>query len=153
MTSRFALVSVTALFVFSGPISAQDLVFQPVNPSFGGNALNSSHLLSVANAQKNATARDVVTSSSGSSSFSSSSSSSLSQAELFARQLQSRLLSALSSEVVDAIFGDDPQQSGEVVFGTTTISFERGVDAIDLVLTDTVEGTVTEISVPQLVVN
>jgi curli production assembly/transport component CsgF len=55
--------------------------------------------------------------------------------------------------VVEAIFGDDPQESGKVVFGTTEITFDRGVDSIDLTLTDTVEGTVTEISVPQLVVN
>lgn len=67
--------------------------------------------------------------------------------------MQSRLLSSLSSEVVDAIFGDNPQDSGTVVFGTTEISFDRGVDSIELVLTDTVDGTVTEISVPQLVVN
>lgn len=130
---------------------AQDLVYQPVNPTFGGSPLNSGHLLSIANAQRNATASDYVApSSSGSTS---SSSAGLSQAELFARQLQSRLLSSLSSEVVDAIFGDNPQDSGTVVFGTTEISFDRGVDSIELVLTDTVDGTVTEISVPQLVVN
>lgn len=150
MAVRITLVLGVALWV--GPIEGmtQDLVYQPVNPSFGGSPLNSGHLLSIANAQRNATASDYVAPSTSSSS---SSTSGLSQAELFARQLQSRLLSSLSSEVVDAIFGDNPQDSGTVVFGTTEISFDRGVDSIELVLTDTVDGTVTEISVPQLVVN
>ncbi|SCM68083.1 curli assembly protein CsgF [Donghicola eburneus] len=151
MADRITLVLVTALSFAAGHAASQDLVYQPVNPSFGGSPLNSGHLLSIANAQRNATASDYEAPRS-SSSFSSASTG-LSQAELFARQLQSRLLSSLSSEVVEAIFGDDPQESGKVVFGTTEITFDRGVDSIDLTLTDTVEGTVTEISVPQLVVN
>ncbi|MDP5335563.1 MAG: curli assembly protein CsgF, partial [Paracoccaceae bacterium] len=40
---------------------AQDLVYTPINPSFGGSPLNSSHLLSIANAQRTATARDAET--------------------------------------------------------------------------------------------
>jgi curli production assembly/transport component CsgF len=151
MADRITLVLVTALSLAAGHAASQDLVYQPVNPSFGGSPLNSGHLLSIANAQRNATASDYEAPRS-SSSFNSASTG-LSQAELFARQLQSRLLSSLSSEVVEAIFGDDPQESGKVVFGTTEITFDRGVDSIDLTLTDTVEGTVTEISVPQLVVN
>lgn len=150
MAVRITLVLGVALWVAPIEGMTQDLVYQPVNPSFGGSPLNSGHLLSIANAQRNATASDYVAPSTSSSS---SSTSGLSQAELFARQLQSRLLSSLSSEVVDAIFGDNPQDSGTVVFGTTEISFDRGVDSIKLVLTDTVDGTVTEISVPQLVVN
>ena len=63
---------------------AQDIVYQPVNPSFGGNPFNSNHLLGVANAQNDFT--------------NPASSSSSSQADIFARQLQSRLLSALSSD-------------------------------------------------------
>ncbi len=151
MAVRITFLLGMALLAAPKEALAQDLVYQPVNPSFGGSPLNSGHLLSIANAQRNATASDYVAPSSSSSSGSSSAG--LSQAELFARQLQSRLLSSLSSEVVDAIFGDNPQDSGTVVFGTTEISFDRGVDSIELVLTDTVDGTVTEISVPQLVVN
>ena len=71
--------------------NAQDMVYQPNDPTFGGNPFNSAHLLGIANAQN--TYKDP---NSGSSS---------SQADIFARQLQSRLLSALSSQIVDAIFG------------------------------------------------
>ena len=33
------------------PASAQDITYQPVDPTFGGNPFNSAHLLGVANAQ------------------------------------------------------------------------------------------------------
>ena len=33
------------------PAMAQDMVYQPVDPSFGGNPFNSAHLLGIANAQ------------------------------------------------------------------------------------------------------
>ena len=33
------------------PASAQDLSYEPIDPSFGGNPFNSAHLLGVANAQ------------------------------------------------------------------------------------------------------
>lgn len=35
---------ITVVFAVAGPASAGDLVYQPINPSFGGNPLNSSHL-------------------------------------------------------------------------------------------------------------
>jgi curli production assembly/transport component CsgF len=39
------------LSVFSTPVTAQQFSYTPINPSFGGNPLNSSHLLGTANAQ------------------------------------------------------------------------------------------------------
>ncbi|MGR5148240.1 curli assembly protein CsgF [Photobacterium alginatilyticum] len=45
--SKLALVCLIAL---SAKVSATELVYTPTNPSFGGNPLNSAHLLGVANA-------------------------------------------------------------------------------------------------------
>lgn len=117
--------------------NAQDMVYQPNDPTFGGNPFNSAHLLGIANAQN--TYKDP---NSGSSS---------SQADIFARQLQSRLLSALSSQIVDAIFGDDPQQSGTISFGGQTITFDRGLTEVTLNITDDDTGEVTTIIVPTFV--
>lgn len=132
-------------------VMAQDLVYTPINPSFGGSPLNSSHLLSTANAQRTATARDaddddVV----GGAAIDTPGSS---NADLFVRQLEGRLLSALASQVTDAIFGENPQEGGLVTFGTTTVEFQRTLDSIRLVIIDSLDGTVTEIVVPQLVTN
>ncbi|WP_338241650.1 curli assembly protein CsgF [Aurantiacibacter hainanensis] len=116
------------------PALAQDMVYEPIDPSFGGNPFNSAHLLGVANAQndyKDPNARN-----------------SNSQADIFARQLQSRLLSALSSQIVDAIFGDNPQERGTISFGGQTIDFVRGLTEITLTITDDETGEVTEIVIP-----
>jgi curli production assembly/transport component CsgF len=115
--------------------SAQELVYTPVNPSFGGNPFNSAHLLGVANAQDDTEPPQ-------------SASSSDPQADLFIRQLQSRLLSGLASEVANAIFGDNPQDYGRVVFGDQTVEFQRGLDSITLTIFDATTGTTTEIVVP-----
>ena len=114
---------------------AQDLVYEPVNPSFGGNPFNSSHLLAIATAQDdNEPPADEVDETT--------------QAEIFLRQLESRLLSGLAREVTEAIFGDDPQDSGVVQFGDQRIEFERGLDQIVITVFDATTGQTTEIILP-----
>lgn len=134
-------------FIGVSPSFGAELVYRPVNPSFGGNPLNSSHLLSTASAQRTATARD-ANRSNGSSGTEQSASNS--EADLFIRQLEGRLLSALAGQVTEAIFGDSPAESGHVTFGTTQVTFERTLESITLVIIDSLDGTVTEIIVPQL---
>jgi curli production assembly/transport component CsgF len=151
MMKKNVLAALGAIMLAAGahvsPASAGDLVFTPVNPSFGGNPLNSSHLLGLANAQRTATARERSTSGGGAGDPGTPPGST--DADLFVRQLQGRLLSALASQVTEAIFGAQPQESGNVRFGDTTVSFERTLDSIRLVIQDST-GT-TEIVVPQLV--
>ena len=116
---------------------AQDLTYQPIDPSFGGNPFNSSHLLGVAGAQNDfkdpASARTST------------------EADIFARQLQSRLLSALSSQIVDAIFGENPQERGTISFGGQTIDFVRSLDEVTLNITNNETGEVTKIVIPTFV--
>jgi curli production assembly/transport component CsgF len=117
--------------------SAQELVYTPVNPSFGGDSFNSAHLLGIANAQNDYTDPDKETTGN-------------SQVDQFLRQLQSRLLSSLAAQVNDAIFGENPQESGTITFGDQTITFVRLVDSVSLTITDAATGAVTEISIPLL---
>ncbi len=116
---------------------AQDIVYQPVNPSFGGNPFNSNHLLGVANAQNDFT--NPATSNSNS------------QADIFARQLQSRLLSALSSQIVTAIFGENPQESGTISFGGQTVRFIRSLTEVTITIINDDTGEETVIVVPTFV--
>ncbi len=138
--------------LFCSPAAAKDLTFKFINPSFGGNAGNSGHLLSIASAQRSATASDAdqgqgILPGDGTGTDTGRDS----RADLFVRQLEGRLLSALSSEVTQAIFGSDPQDSGTVEFGDTTITFDRTPEAITLNIIDALDGTSTTITVPQLV--
>lgn len=119
------------------PAAAQDLVYQPIDPTFGGNPFNSAHLLGIANAQNDY--RDPTATTNNS------------QADIFARQLQSRLLSALSSQIVDAIFGENPQESGTISFGGQTIDFVRGLTEVTLTITDDDTGEITKIVIPTFI--
>lgn len=123
-----------AVALAPSPARAQDIVYEPINPSFGGNPFNSAHLLGIAGAQNKTKDPSAVSSNS--------------QADIFARQLQSRLLSALSSQIVDAIFGENPQERGTISFGGQTIQFVRGLENVTLTITDDATGEVTTIIVP-----
>jgi curli production assembly/transport component CsgF len=131
--------------------SAGDLVYTPINPSFGGSPLNSSHLLATANAQREATASDFEEPQTNDPAIGGTGTTTNSDADLFVRQLQGRLLSALAGQVTDAIFGENPQDSGTVQFGDTTVTFERSLGTIRLRIDNAADGTVTEIVVPQLI--
>lgn len=127
-------IAAAAAALMPGAAQAQDMVYEPINPSFGGNPFNSAHLLGIAGAQNKT--KDPATATTNS------------QADIFARQLQSRLLSALSSQIVDAIFGENPQESGTITFGGQTIKFERGLESVTLTITDDATGEITTIVVP-----
>ncbi|WP_201288940.1 curli assembly protein CsgF [Profundibacterium mesophilum] len=144
-----------ALGVFiATPGASGDLVYTPTNPSFGGSGLNSGHLLAIANAQRNATARDVVVETDDEPTVVEADEEPTdARAELFLNQLQGRLFSALSAQVTEAIFGENQQNAGTVTFGDTEVSFERTSEAIRLVINDFAANTQTEIVVPQLVIN
>lgn len=118
---------------FATAASAQQQVYTPINPSFGGNPFNSSHLLGIANAQNN---------------FKDPNAPSNSQSDVFARQLQSRLLAALSNNIVNAIFGPNAQDNGTIDFGGQTISWTRELDQVIVTITDDTSGQSTTINVP-----
>jgi curli production assembly/transport component CsgF len=132
--------------------SARDLVYTPINPSFGGNPLNTTHLFAEANAQTEATAPTPQTAPLNSGGLGTTNTAQQ-NFDLFVSQLQGRLLSALATQVTDAIFGPNPQNNGTITFGDQRISFSRSLSSIDLTLTDLSTGQTTNISVPQLVMN
>ena len=121
----------------AGAAAAQDLTYKPINPTFGGNPFNSSHLLGIANAQNDYRDPQSTTGSS--------------QGDIFARQLQSRLLSAVSSQLVDAIFGENPQERGTFSLGGQTINFVRDLENVTITITDDATGEITTIIVPLFV--
>ncbi|MFT3995993.1 MAG: curli assembly protein CsgF [Asticcacaulis sp.] len=123
--------AVCALPVAAG---AQDLTYQPVNPTFGGNPFNSSHLLGIANAQNDYKDPKASTTTS--------------QGDLFARQLESRLLSAFSAQLTEAIFGANAQESGTFTLGSQTVSFYRDLENVNITIVNNETGEITKITVP-----
>jgi curli production assembly/transport component CsgF len=131
---RLASCMWVAMAVSAVPSAAQDVRYQPVNPSFGGNPLNSSHLQGVASAQNKFKDPDQLAAQD--------------PAQQFLKALQSRIYSSVASKVTDALFGKNPVDTGQVVFGSQTVDFFRDVNGITLTVTDTLTGAVTNIAVP-----
>lgn len=135
--SAIIAASTVACVLAAEPAASQELVFGFKNPSFGGNPFYSDHLMATATAQRpERRSEDGATE--------------LTEGEQFARQIQSRLLSALSSSLVEAITGSAPGTTGEFVVGDQTIFFERSLTTIRLVITNNATGETTEIIVPVL---
>jgi curli production assembly/transport component CsgF len=128
----FSVALSAAILGASAAASADELTYTPINPSFGGNPFNSSHLLGTANAQNDYTAP----------------SNRETQSEQFIRMLQSRLLTSLAAQVSDAILGDNAQPTGEIIYGTQTVRWETLLDSIRLTIIDTSTGAETEIVIP-----
>ncbi|WP_093187076.1 curli assembly protein CsgF [Pseudovibrio sp. Tun.PSC04-5.I4] len=148
MRLKFALGLTLGCALSVGSAYSQQLVYQPVNPSFGGYANNTTHLFATANAQKTATISGNKGYGTGSGDGTDGSGNSL--ADLFVRQLQNRLIYSLADQVSKAIFGEDPKDSGTVSFGDQKVTFVRGDGSIQLQIIDESTGAVTDITVPIL---
>lgn len=125
-----------AMLSFSGGVHAQDIKFNFVNPSFGGNPFNSGHLLGLAEIQNTYEAPRP------------SSATGNTQSDLFVRQLQSRLLSSLSSGLAASITGAEVGDARTVTLGDQEIFYERTLDSITVVITDLISGGSTTIALP-----
>lgn len=127
-----------AIIVLLGlqPAGAGSLLYTPVNPAFGGHPLNGPHLLNQAQVQNQFNKAPTVPGLQQ-----------LSASELFARQLQSQLLSSFANKITEAIFGPNAQTSGTFSFGATSITFVRLPDnTIQITINDGT--TTTTIVVP-----
>ncbi len=125
----------TAFYLFlSSSAGASELVYTPINPTFGGNPLNSSQLLAVAGAQKPNAPTTTATQQSAS--------------QQFLQMLQSQLYASLATSVSNAITGQNAQQSGKIQLGTTQVSWYNSLDGKHITMTDTSTGQVTQITIP-----
>ncbi len=117
-----APIMLAAGLLTAAPAQAGSLVYQPVNPSFGGSPLNGSWLQAEATAQNDASRRAQRLQQIQSAI---SSSSTQSPGQIFAQQLQSQIYSSLANQITQAIFGENAQQSGSYSFGGSQVTFQR----------------------------
>ena len=130
---RILLVTLSVVAATAGSVNAQQLVYTPINPQFGGNPGNTTILETDANAQNQYSASHTQASQT--------------QAQLFASQLQSILLSDLADAVAKSIFGTNAQQSGKFSFGGETVTFQKDLNNTTVVITDAT-GAQTTITLP-----
>ena len=133
----FALAGVMVAAT-GAPACAGTLVYTPTNPSFGGNPLNGSTLLGLAQAEN----QHLPSSGSGGSSGSSA----LTPGQVFAQQLTSQLYASLANKITTAIFGQNAAQSGTFSFEGTTITYSNDGTNIHISIND--GQTTTTVTVP-----
>ena len=135
MKKHIFLACFLGLLLISGGLKASELVYEPINPSFGGNPLNSNWMVYQADSQNKfkgpTTTRDPL--------------------DDFEDSLNRRILSMLASEIVKDAFGGygEDLQGGHYQFGDYDIDIATtDGDGITVNIFDNSTGNSTTITVP-----
>ncbi len=138
----------TAAILVAGGITAaaaQDLLYTPQNPAFGGNTFNYQWLLSGAQAQNGLTDPDAQARNNARSSASSRRTS----LDDFTESLNRQLLNSITRQIFDSQLNNRNGLSpGNYSLGNFEVNVVEGADGLVLTITDIVNGGVTEITVP-----
>lgn len=137
MKTLFTILMIVSFFV-AGKTYAQDFVYQPKNPAFGGNPYNYSWLMSSAQAQN-----DIKESTS-----SSSNPYNTDPLKDFSESLNRQILSQLSRQIVSRQFGEDALAAGTYVLGDYQIEVGDQADGLNITILDNKTGSQTTVSVP-----
>lgn len=133
MVRSLSALALCAGMAAAAPASAQDLQYTPINPSFGGSPFNSSHLLDLANIQRqDFRPRPTVT-----------------PTDEFFNRLERSVLAEASRRITQRLFGESQEDAGAFEIGNTAVSYEALDDgSVRVVLTDTLADVTTEIVIP-----
>ncbi|KAA1246707.1 curli production assembly/transport component CsgF [Aquimarina sp. RZ0] len=129
------ITAILALFAYSGG-TAQDLVYRPKNPAFGGDTFNYQWLLSSAEAQNTFT-EDT-----------SSDRNQRSDLDRFTEGLNNQLLSQISRTLFNEQFGQDGLTEGTFSFGTLFIEIFPSGEGLVINILDTNTGDQSQVIIP-----
>lgn len=115
---------------------AQDIVYQPMNPFFGGDTFNYQQMLASANAQ-NSFEED--------SGFEFEQDSDL---DSFTETLNRQLLNSLSQDLFQEQFGDEGLTEGTYVYGSLVVDVSPTTGGLSVNILDTSTGEQTQIIIP-----
>ncbi|MFP3860800.1 MAG: curli production assembly/transport component CsgF [Bacteroidales bacterium] len=123
---------------------AQDFIYQPKNPAFGGNYMNYSWLLNSANAQNKIEEKTPTSSYRGREydPFSN-----------FEQDIERRFFSELSSQIVNSYFGEEGGgqsnlEEGTYQFGNYNIDIVPGQEGLNITINDISTGGESVITIP-----
>jgi len=130
-------VSFLWMFLAVSGVSAQQLVYQPKNPAFGGNPGNYSWLLTSANTQNRFDEA-------------ASAASRFQRDPLgdFQSSLQRQILSQLTRDIVNRQFGGEGVEERSFEFGEFSIDVVPGLDDVQIIIRNILTGDETSITVP-----
>lgn len=114
---------------------AQDFVYQPINPAFGGSNFNYSWMLSAAQVQND---------------FQDPGIDFMQDDPLadFEESINRQILSRISREIIGDQFGEEGLQEGQYTIGNYQIDVSPGDNGIQVNILDTGSGSETRVTVP-----
>lgn len=118
---------------------AQDFVYTPKNPAFGGNPYNYSWLLSSAQAQNTHTDESYLYEQTKTDPM-----------KDFAESLNQQILSQLARKIIANQFGEESLTSGTYILGNYQIEIGTQSDGIRINILDKESGSSTTVSVPYM---
>ncbi len=116
--------------------NAQDLVYKPINPAFGGDTFNYQWLMSSAEAQNK---------------FKEATSSSYQQKtelERFKDNLNNQILNKISNSLFQQQFGDKGISTGSYLFGSLSVDIYPSNLGLVVAILDTETGEQTQVIIP-----
>src|SRR6187431_3157454 len=128
-------IIIVVLLLTSPFINAQALVYKPANPAFGGDTFNYQWLLSSAEAQN--TQKDKTATAAKQTDL-----------EKFKANLNSQLLSQISSSLYKQQFGTDGIKEGSYTFGSYAVDVYPSSEGLTLNILDTNTGEQTQVIIP-----
>ncbi|MEP0264053.1 curli assembly protein CsgF [Dokdonia sp.] len=133
---KTTVITLLISFVMTS-LSAQQFVYKPINPFFGGDTFNYQQLLSSAQAQNGFTAPQ-------------NSTDQLSDLERFGNNLNNQILSQISrtltQQQLDSI--GDLTEPGTFTFGTLAVEVFESSEGLVINILDTTNGEETQVIVP-----
>jgi len=142
MNMALLLLVGIGFYIGSGAtLQASELIYKPVNPSFGGDYFNASWLLSQAQAQNDITDPNARSSTSGL--YSSD------PLQNFKESLNRSILSRISSRIANDIFGENGGlNQGHYEIGDYAIDVQPGDQGVNINIFDNATGNETTVVVP-----
>ena len=133
---RLSIALIAMLFI-TNSMDAQDFVYKPINPAFGGDTFNYQWLLNSAQTQNLLDDPDAVDPFAQGSTL-----------DDFSESLNRQLLSQLSRQLVASEFGEDGLQDGNYTLGNFQINVESTLDGVAITIYDNAVGEQTQIIIP-----
>lgn len=135
---KYPLILILAITTlgFVQSVAAQDLVYKPINPAFGGDTFNYQWLLNSAQEQNDYKEKT------GYSSFDDD------PLKQFEQDLNRQILSQLSRRLFNNVFGEDGLNEGTFEIGGFQIEIRNFPDGIHINILDVTKGGETSIIVP-----
>jgi curli production assembly/transport component CsgF len=127
------LFLIAILFSFS--MNAQDLVYKPKNPAFGGDTFNYQWLLSSAESQNKLKDSGIDVEKK-------------SELEKFVDNLNSQLLNQVSRSLFSQQFGNDGITEGTYTFGSLSVDVYPSEGGLTISILDTTTGEQTQVIIP-----